>query len=239
MSGDTVLLLKNVDIRKIREEYDTNLNLMVIPPMYFPGHTDSTSVDLRSPKIKNRKYSLSEYNEKIVRHQLITVDRQHAKMYPVLMDYLLSLSRERNGFLSRVLLGSIKNEIPGKDYSHIDTGYFYIFHDRYHLVLYSKGSTMTSGSVTHDFVTGDFFYINNKIKHNGGHSLPNEERIHVFFDVLPRNILKIIRMYFIWFFNYDAQGKHTHSLWGKLYGIKYLMQAIYISLFTYRAHSDW
>ena len=105
-------------------------------------------------------------------------------LFPILTAWVESFAKEL-GELARLMIVSLQPE--GKVYPHTDFGEYYKARDRYHLVLQSKsGSEMFSGDEKQTFKEGELWWINNKIKHEV--SNPSKyPRIHIIFDVLPRN----------------------------------------------------
>ena len=228
-------LVTRVETQDILNEYYANTYRMMRREQFYKGHYDNLVIDLVIPKTKKKYHTTISYHKEVVPNELRTEETEFSWYYPKLMETLHDFARVYGrGFLSRALLTEISNEEPHKDYTHIDIGCFYIFHDRYHFVVHSKGSEMTVEGVTKIFTTGDIFFINNKLPHNGGHSFSNEKRIHVFLDVLPRNPFKIVFMYGKWLFYYGSIHRKNYSLTRRLSGVEDLFVALYLSLFAYR-----
>jgi hypothetical protein len=69
----------------------------------------------------------------------------------------------------------------GEVYRHYDAGSYY-WRDRFHLVLQSTGSDMTSGDEACVYYPGDLFWFQNQVPHQAFNHSPHW-RIHVIWDV--------------------------------------------------------
>lgn len=228
MGRKDLSLVQKIDTNVLLNEYLNNKDKMHYANLYYqPSHTDFTYVDLISASQKN----ISKGVGYVLSHELSTDIKIETYSYPRLMSILSEFAVKEKSFLSRTLLTSLKNE--SRYYPHVDSGFFYVLHDRFHLVIFSEGSSMICGGFEQVFYTGDMFYINNKIVHSGKSVNTDSERIHVFFDLLSKNPFVLVKKYVLWLFIFRNLEKKV-SLLNGLKGISYLMEAICLSLFTYR-----
>ena len=226
-TGSKLFLVKKIDTSSILEEYLNNKDDMVYIKLYYqPAHNDSVYIDLISPYWKENKNNVGY----ILSNEIRTCVTKAAHMYPRLMSSLIDFANEQKGYVSRVMVTSIKNE--SRYYPHIDVGLFYMLHDRYHLVISSEGSSMIVDGLEKVFKTGDIFYLNNKGLHSGKSLKTENERIHVFFDILPISLLEIFKHYLLWLFVY--RKKQKINLFKGILGFHSVIVAVYLSLFTYK-----
>lgn len=234
-------LVERVDDSKlshIREEVKLSSGLMKRGHFYFRGTDNYVYLHLRGPYSFSNEKDWKHFNEVTLPHELYTTNTQYADKFPQLIEYLSDFAKKNNACLSRVFLAKIKdNAVP---YRHVDLGFFYMFHHRYHLVIdSSQGSEMESGDLKKIFFSGDVFSINNKIPHTGMNHKEGGERVHVFFDILPKNPLTLTRMYLQWLFVYrPIRGFYNYSFLKGLFGIIYLMEAILLGFFAYPNESN-
>ncbi len=216
----------------ITEEVARADSLMKKGHFYFRGTDNYVYLHLRAPYSFPQETDWKHFNEVVLPHELYTTNTSYAEKFPELLAVLSSFAKKNNASLSRVFLAKIKDAaVP---YLHVDLGFFYIFHKRYHFVISSHGSEMESGGVTKIFTSGDIFFINNKIPHTGMNHIAGDERIHVFFDVLPKNWFTLGYMYIQWLLVYRSiQGFYNYSLGKGLFGLVYLFQACMLSFFAY------
>jgi hypothetical protein len=97
--------------------------------------------------------------------------------------FLERIARKQNGSLSRAMI--VKLLPHSQVYKHYDAGTYYKVRDRYHLVLQSDGSRMTSGNEECIWHKGELWWFNNKLVHEAFNE-SDKERIHIIFDVLPQ-----------------------------------------------------
>lgn len=111
--------------------------------------------------------------------------------YPSLTGFLQSFSDEvGKGWLSRAMIVRLQ---PGKQvYPHIDMGSYYLFRDRYHLVLDSDGSRMKVHGEESTWHNGELWWFNNNLNHEA-YNDSDKWRIHVIFDVLPYRNYDIVK----------------------------------------------
>lgn len=148
---------------------------------------ETLSIPLRSPSTR-----LVRHDDKFSFHTQLCRPHQFSQEFKITMSFLKQFAKRRNAILSRAMIVKL---LPNKQvYPHIDRGEYYEIRDRYHLVLSSKGSRMLSGEQEETFVTGDLFYFNNHVLHEA-HNLSEEDRIHVIFDLLPKNFKSYFKVF--------------------------------------------
>jgi hypothetical protein len=141
-------------------------------------------------------------------NQYVHPDESYAPRMPGLMNWLLDFAATTGGGtlqLARVV--SLRG--GGQVYRHIDRGLYYVIRDRYHLVLKSSGSRMQCGDQVSVWAPGEVWWFNNHIGHrafNDGET----DRIHVIFDVLPRDA-GVLAPYFQECSDYVAQPMPGNS----------------------------
>jgi hypothetical protein len=108
-----------------------------------------------------------------------------AARFPRLIAFLDSFARERGAVLQRTMIVRLRPE--GRVYPHVDVGSYYRKRDRYHLVLDSRGTEMSSGDETVTLRDGELWWFDNKQVHGSRNPTP-EWRIHVIFDLLPLRV---------------------------------------------------
>lgn len=97
--------------------------------------------------------------------------------------FVESFAKSTKGTLSRAMI--VKLLPHSQVYKHYDAGMYYKTRDRYHLVLQSDGSKMTSGDESATWHTGELWWFDNKLPHEAFNE-SDKERIHIIFDVLPQ-----------------------------------------------------
>ncbi|MDB5259785.1 MAG: hypothetical protein JWN37_16, partial [Candidatus Nomurabacteria bacterium] len=136
------------------------------------------------------------------------------KHFPNTIKYLKQFAKENNCELQRVIFASLLPE--GKVLPHVDRGEYFKYRDRYHLVLKSKGSEFSSGNEKQIFQEGEMWWFANKELHSVK-NLDNSERLHIIFDLLPKNHYtlkqKIVKYFFNYFFQkyFDTYGKNEFT----------------------------
>ena len=106
-----------------------------------------------------------------------------AKMFPCTLEFCNSMARMQRGTLGRATLVAL---LPlGRVFPHIDSGTYYQFRDRYHLVIRSSnGSRIATDSGEVLMREGEVWVFNNKVRH-WAKNPSNKPRIHLIFDLLP------------------------------------------------------
>jgi hypothetical protein len=134
-----------------------------------------------------------------------------SKDFPATLKYLGDIARENNSYLQRVMLVLLlpnSNVLP-----HTDVGAYYRHRNRYHLVLQSeKGSEFMSGDERQIFREGELWWFHNKKVHSVK-NLSTSPRIHIIFDLLPKNHYSLKEKVKTWLLSqmfqktYNALGK--------------------------------
>ncbi len=190
---------------------------------YKNSHKKFKTLELRSPLIKNESSNSRQSVDyfKIYANELITVDTKQATFFTDTMSFLHKYAKSKRCLLGRVSLTVLWNET--NFFPHIDMGFYYIFSDRYHLVIKSEGSEVFDNGKVLVFQTGDLYQINNLVPHSGKSVNHNSERIHLIFDLFPRNIVKIFFKYLVWLFVYRrSSGLYKTSIKDTLLSPLYL-----------------
>lgn len=112
-------------------------------------------------------------------------DTSFADFFPKLMTFLEIKAYEARGSLERVMLVLLK---PDKHVSpHVDFGDYFVWRDRYHLVLQSgERSGLVVEDEEVDMKNGELWCWNNKKMHSA-YNKGIRDRVHVIFDIKPHN----------------------------------------------------
>lgn len=107
--------------------------------------------------------------------------------FPETIRLIESLATELGGELGRAKLAQVP---PGKKvFPHVDRGEYYRLRNRHHLVIKSeKGSPLQAGGEEVRMQEGELWWFNNSALH-AAHNDSNANRVHLIFDVLPRERL--------------------------------------------------
>jgi hypothetical protein len=128
--------------------------------------------------------------------------------FPQLSLFLNTFAEEKKSIVGRINLTFLSSKQIFKP--HVDDGIFYIFHNRYHLVLQTTGTLMLCGDKQETFYEGDVLYLNNKDIHTGQMEDGSVERIHVIFDILPYRFMDLVGQYLRWFY-FATKYPHLHK----------------------------
>lgn len=105
--------------------------------------------------------------------------------YPAFRRLLETLALELDAVLGRAKIVCLP--AGNKVYPHIDRGEYYLFRDRYHLVLKSSlGSWLKAGDEEIRMREGELWWFDNKQMHEAFND-GEEDRIHLIFDMLPND----------------------------------------------------
>lgn len=136
--------------------------------------------------------------------------------FPKTLEFLRKFAKENNSILQRVSIVSLSAN--GEVLPHVDTGEYPKWRDRYQFVLISeKGSEFSSGNEKQILKENELWYFNNKELHSV-RNLSNSPRLHIIFDLLPKNHFsfkqKIINAMFSYFYQkyYDLFGKEEFDV---------------------------
>lgn len=106
-----------------------------------------------------------------------------SQRYPAFRHFLEAFAMAHDGVLGRAKIVCLP--AGHQVYPHIDRGEYYLFRDRYHLVLQSAlGSWLKAGDEEIRMREGELWWFDNKQVHeafNDGEA----DRIHLIFDLLP------------------------------------------------------
>lgn len=176
-------LVKQVDPEPLAEELHNFLKFQkwgVSRAKYNLVQRETYSLTIVAPDKK-----FERVGDKFSFHTQVSVETSIAKYFATTLLFVKKTADENKSTLGRVL---IVNLPPNREvYPHTDYGDYYKIRNRYHLVLSSGGSTMVSNENEKIFKKGDLFYINNKKIHSARNS-SSEERVHLIFDLLPKNL---------------------------------------------------
>jgi hypothetical protein len=135
--------------------------------------TRAISLLARTPRVGEHRHN-----------QYVRDDRGYAVRLPGLMSWLLEFAATVGG--GTLQLARVVNlRGGGQVYRHVDRGLYYVIRDRYHLVLKSSGSRMKCEDRESVWWPGELWWFNNHVRHQAFNDAETE-RIHVIFDVLPR-----------------------------------------------------
>lgn len=223
-------LIKKIDkdtLISLQKEAHANTHLMLRDPFYYrEAHQDFTYLWLiRATFPKGKDYSIFREKEYVLQNGMSFYVCEVMSHFPTIEKTLHDFAQEKKGILARTLLTTLYND--KKFFMHIDTGMYYVFADRYHLVIESKGSRMATFEGEKIFVSGDIFFINNKVLHSGKTDDAHTERTHVFFDIIPRSPFRILYKYIVWLVYYRALDKdHGVSFWQGIKNSVYVWKAM-------------
>lgn len=107
-----------------------------------------------------------------------------ADRFPDLMHMLSDFAVERGAELQRTFV--VRLQPHGQVYPHVDSGQYYAFRNRYHLILESSaGSVLSAGEETVTMHQGELWWLDNKAMDHSKN--PSDiRRTHVVFDLLPK-----------------------------------------------------
>ena len=107
-----------------------------------------------------------------------------SKSYPIARQFLIDLAEDLDSVMSRAKIVCLP--AGRRVYPHIDRGDYYLYRDRYHLVLRSaRGSWLKAGDEEIRMLEGELWWFDNKQIHEAFND-GEEDRIHMIFDLLPR-----------------------------------------------------
>lgn len=176
------------NFRKIQSDIDVSpfLNELEAYLQKYPWSTiRSTLVEVQkhTRNIHLRHHILSPEHPEPMDSPLHALTPYTYPYFQTTYTFLESFAQNVKGTLSRVMIVTL---LPNSQvYRHRDLGSYYKVRDRYHLVLQSDGSKMTSGDEAATWHTGELWWFNNKLPHEAFNE-SDKERIHVIFDILPQ-----------------------------------------------------
>lgn len=107
-----------------------------------------------------------------------------SKPFQQARQFLTRFAKSQRGELGRAKL--VLLPAGRRVYPHVDRGEYYLFRDRYHLVLKSTaGSWLRAGDEEVTMREGELWWFDNKAVHEAWNK-GEEDRIHLIFDVLSR-----------------------------------------------------
>ncbi len=110
-----------------------------------------------------------------------------SQQYPLARSFIEQTATLLDGMLSRAKIVCLP--AGHRVYPHTDRGEYYRLRDRYHLVLKSRlGSWLRSGGEEVRMREGELWWFDNDQLHEA-HNDGDEDRIHIIFDLLPRDRL--------------------------------------------------
>lgn len=188
--------IDEVSLENIKKEIDSHRDLFSdTRAKAIDFHRYTNHVSLRYPvcapnnanKIVNKYHCFINGIE-----SAYTKDSVH---FPVVKDFLENFANMKGFMLGRAQIVLLAKE--SEVFTHVDYGYYYALHDRYHLVIESHGSKMVSGDEVGVFKNGDLFFYENRIPHSA-ENIGDSERIHLIFDVMSTNPIEVVYKFFIW-----------------------------------------
>ena len=221
------LIDKNIDVNFILEEISNAFKINDFPSdfgfelkiinahkdtaskkEYFDYHKDSAWQHIFSAyRIgeKDRTQLFCDMNSNFLHR------KKHYRAFPKTLCFLKSIADKHDSCLQRIIFAQL--ESGGEVLPHVDSGRYFKHRDRYHLVLKSShGSEFTAGDEKQIFKEGELWWFNNKERHSVK-NLNDSPRLHIIFDLLPKNHFrlreKIVYGFFSFFFQtyYDTFGK--------------------------------
>jgi hypothetical protein len=196
------------------------------------AHNDSYSLSLRQPDTKEDEKDDIRSRTTGFGNRLSAVDSPVAHAFPHTLSFLQKEAKSLGGYLSRAVYVRTTDEY--RPFPHVDIGYFYVFHKRYHIVLSSPGTEILSGTEKYVSKSGELVFLNNRRVHGAQNLTEESERVHLIFDVLPRNIFIIFGRYLVWLLRERRiQGVNNMTLFHGLKGVL-LFPSLTTLLFTYR-----
>lgn len=175
-----IRIAKHVDIKPYLAELSAEPELWLVDTsrqrkVRCQRHTQN--IFLRSPQ---KPLPPGEKNANNVHASCLTAA---ANKFPRTLAFCNKVTTALEGTLGRVTIVALLPQ--SKVFPHVDIGDYYLFRDRFHLVLKSsEGSPLTVESETVVMRPGEFWVFNNKLKH-WAENKSREPRIHLIFDVLP------------------------------------------------------
>jgi hypothetical protein len=155
-----------------------------------------------------------------------------AQAFPHVVSFLETFAKKHKSILGRAQVVLL---LPEHDVTeHVDYGYYYALHDRYHVVIQSEGSYMVSGDSKGFFKEGDVFFYENRVPHRASNDNKGE-RIHVIFDVMSKNPFVVFYKFILWkirykrYLNYSL-FKDSGFLFNDKNSSTYLLEALRLCL---------
>ena len=183
-------------LNEIRSEILANNDLFTDSrALSIDFHRYTKHIPLRGPvtatRAKNRIFS--KYQCFV--NGIESINSKYAASLPKTMSYLEDFAKRNESVLGRaqVVLLSGNREV----FTHVDYGYYYGLHDRYHLVIDSLGSEMESGGEVKTYTNGDLFFYENRLPHSARNT-GDSERTHIIFDTISINPFIVIYKFFKW-----------------------------------------
>lgn len=129
--------------------------------------------------------SVKGYSRDMSKNSPLLLKTSAYSNFPHTLSFLNKFAKTQNAYLQRVAFATL---LPDGDVRpHMDDGKYFKYRDRYHLVLQSEiGSKFTCGNETQIFKEGELWWFANKEVHSVK-NLSNSNRIHLIFDLLPKN----------------------------------------------------
>lgn len=196
------------------------------------AHNDSYFMSLRQPDTKEDEKDDIRSRTTGFGNRLPTIDSPVAHAFPQTLSFLHKEANRLGGHLARAIYVRTTDEY--RPFPHVDKGYFYVFHKRYHLVLSSPGTEMLSGKERYVAKSGEIVFLNNRQVHGAQNLTPKSERVHLIFDVLPHNIIVIVAHYLVWlFWERRVENVNNMTFFQGLQGVLLFPELVSL-LFSYR-----
>jgi hypothetical protein len=226
-------IVDNPSIEKIKNEIFVNRHCFSdLRAQAIDFHKYTKNISLRYPVCapNNRNRIFNRYHCFI--NGIESAYTKDSESFPVIKDFLENFAHKKNVLLGRAQVVLLVGESEVS--THVDYGYYYALHDRYHLVIESEGSKMVSGKETAVFKKGDLFFYENRIPHSASNT-GESERMHIIFDVMPTNPLVIVYKFFKWKLMYKkyidfSLFKDSGYFFNNTNSSQYLLEALKLSL---------
>ena len=195
-------LIDKINTDFILEEITKVININMTINERDPNHVlhfKSSWKDIVSPfRFSNEKLQVlsSEHSSYLCRSQIYS-------HFPKTISYINSIAKKKeNSIVQRISIAILSPH--GNVLPHEDSGVYYKPRDRYHIVVKSKnGSKFFSGDEEQIFKEGEVWWFANKETHSVL-NLSDVNRIHIIFDLLPKNHFnyrqKIVHYIYTYFF---------------------------------------
>lgn len=235
MTREKIALVERIDklsLKKMQDEIFSHKSLYSLERAHFIDfHKYTKHIPVRGPICASAyDRNFNKYNCFI--NGIQSKYTNESDNLPVVRNFLENFAKRHNYILGRaqVVLLSGLSEV----FIHVDYGYYYALHDRYHLVISSKGSVMISGDTKKIFKEGDLFFYENRIPHSASNE-NQSERIHLIFDVMSANPFIIVYKFILWkilykkYINYSL-FKDSGYIFNDKNTLLYLLDALKLSL---------
>lgn len=202
MEQNFKLIRREIDVRPFQEELQSFLehagSWSSIRSQEIPVQRNTKNIELRGAVLPKEKLEGLGKLEKVMLLADVEDHELRAATYPYFQKtyaFIESFADSIGGQLTRAMIVTLAPET--QVYPHEDVGLYYKTKDRYHIPIRTKGSLNKCGDEYQVYQEGELWWFDNKKTHEAFNN-SNEERIHIIFDILPkeRSLIHRLKDYF-------------------------------------------